>query len=452
MVDVIAKVIEDFSARDLHSALLVNREWCRATVPMYWKAPFSFTMKRSTTALKVYESFLETAEKSTQQTVQKPFFDYPLFIKELNYTNLLACLKMYEMAKKVEAILQMLTKYEIRLKTFIIDNTGANNERSHLDIHLHDTSVPRAEESINHLKELLSAQTRPLNLRLVFPSGSGRSLLETFQSRLESFKRLELVKWNFNGCDWEWLKRCSNLVEFAITSPSPQVSEILGTKNESYRLKVSKNSKILTEHWHFNKNDEIPLKFYFHLDKSLMESQSLIITQPRVSRRTNDPKKLQYICANAMIKMFKELDYYFSEDEDNYLSTYDDYDDGYDESLGISYESYLDSQFGWVAGMYPEFLQAFANSSIPYFGTFPHAFCTYHSVRPRHFLGADNEDGIEAILSACKGHSLHEIIDGNKPLHPVIDFDLPKDILDTITPKLLDNQIKTHLFIFQLSA
>lgn len=215
-----------------------------------------------------------------------------------------------------------------------------------MDIHLHDTSVPRAEESINHLKELLSAQTRPLNLRLVFPSGSGRSLLETFQSRLESFKRLELVKWNFNGCDWEWLKRCSNLVEFAITSPSPQVSEILGTKNESYRLKVSKNSKILTEHWHFNKNDEIPLKFYFHLDKSLMESQSLIITQPRVSRRTNDPKKLQYICANAMIKMFKELDYYFSEDEDNYLSTYDDYDDGYDESLGISYESYLDSQFG----------------------------------------------------------------------------------------------------------
>ncbi|RGB21932.1 hypothetical protein C1646_822746 [Rhizophagus diaphanus] len=388
MVDVIANIIEDFSARDLHSALLVNREWCRATVPMYWKAPFSFTMKRSTTALKVYESFLETAEKSTQQTVQKPFFDYPLFIKELNYTNLLVCLGMYEMAKKAEAILQMLTKYEIRLKTFIMDNTGANNERvyglwttpcyasmfsslnyveihtpfpknnvmkalaknctelSHLDIHLHDTSVPRAEESINHLKELLSAQTRPLNLRLVFPSGSGRSLLETFQSRLESFKRLELVKWNFNGCDWEWLKRCSNLVEFAITNPPPQVSEILGTKNESYRLKVSKNSKILTEHWHFTKNDEISSKFYFHSDKSLMESQSPIITQPRVSRWTNDPKKLQYIRENAMIKMFKELDHYSSEDEDNYFSTYDDYDDGYDESLGISYESYLDSQFG----------------------------------------------------------------------------------------------------------
>ncbi|GBB92282.1 hypothetical protein RclHR1_19970001 [Rhizophagus clarus] len=389
MVDVIAKIIEDFSARDLHSALLVNREWCRATIPMYWKAPFSFTMKRSTTALKIYESFLETAENSTQQTVQKPFFDYPLFIKELNYTNLLACLETYGRARKVEAILQMLTKYEIRLKTFIMDNTGANNERvyglwttpcyasmfsslnyveihtpfpknnvmktlaknctklSHLDIHLHDTSIPRSEESINHLKELLSAQTRPLNLRLVFPNGSGRSLLETFQSRPESFKRLELVKWNFNGCDWEWLKRCSNLVEFAITSPPPQVSRILGTKNESHRLKVSKNSKILTEHWHFDKNDEIASKFYFHSDnKSLMESQPPIITQPRVNRRTNDPKKLQYIRANIVRRMFEGFDNYSSEDEDNYFSAYDDYDDGYDESLGISYESYLDSQFG----------------------------------------------------------------------------------------------------------
>src|ERR1043165_8329352 len=101
MVDVITKIVKDLSARDLHSALLVNREWCRATVPTYWKAPFSFTMKRSATALKVYESFLErggTVGKSARQTVQKPFFDYPLFLKELNYTNLLACLGVYERA------------------------------------------------------------------------------------------------------------------------------------------------------------------------------------------------------------------------------------------------------------------------------------------------------------------------------------------------------------------
>ncbi|EXX62870.1 uncharacterized protein OCT59_019398 [Rhizophagus irregularis] len=47
------------------------------------------------------------------------------------------------------------------------------------------------------------------------------------------------------------------------------------------------------------------------------------------------------------------------------------------------------------------------------------------SVKSRHFLGADNEDEIEAILSKREGHSLHKIIDGNEPLRPVIDFDLP---------------------------
>uniref|UniRef100_U9UUP6 Uncharacterized protein n=1 Tax=Rhizophagus irregularis (strain DAOM 181602 / DAOM 197198 / MUCL 43194) TaxID=747089 RepID=U9UUP6_RHIID len=40
-------------------------------------------------------------------------------------------------------------------------------------------------------------------------------------------------------------------------------------------------------------------------------------------------------------------------------------------------------------------------------------------------IGADNEDEIEAILSKREGHSLHKIIDGNEPLRPVIDFDLP---------------------------
>ena len=42
------------------------------------------------------------------------------------------------------------------------------------------------------------------------------------------------------------------------------------------------------------------------------------------------------------------------------------------------------------------------------------------SVRPRHFLGADNEDEIEAILSEREGHSLHEFIDGDEPLRPTI--------------------------------
>ncbi|PKY57560.1 hypothetical protein RhiirA4_478706 [Rhizophagus irregularis] len=43
------------------------------------------------------------------------------------------------------------------------------------------------------------------------------------------------------------------------------------------------------------------------------------------------------------------------------------------------------------------------------------------------------------------GHSLYEIIDGDEPLHPIIDFDLPVEILDVITSKLLYKQAKNLL-------
>ncbi|RGB22534.1 hypothetical protein C1646_775922 [Rhizophagus diaphanus] len=64
------------------------------------------------------------------------------------------------------------------------------------------------------------------------------------------------------------------------------------------------------------------------------------------------------------------------------------------------------------------------------------------SVRPREFLSADNENEIEAILSDRKGHSLHEFIDEDEPLRPIINFDLPVETLNAITPKLSDGQVK----------
>jgi hypothetical protein len=63
------------------------------------------------------------------------------------------------------------------------------------------------------------------------------------------------------------------------------------------------------------------------------------------------------------------------------------------------------------------------------------------SVRPRNFLGADNEDEIEAILSDREGHSLHEFIDGDEPLRPIIDFDLPVEVYNSIEPKLTRKEI-----------
>ncbi|CAB4374161.1 unnamed protein product [Rhizophagus irregularis] len=72
------------------------------------------------------------------------------------------------------------------------------------------------------------------------------------------------------------------------------------------------------------------------------------------------------------------------------------------------------------------------------------------SIKQRHFLGTDNEDGIEAIHSEREGHSLHEIIDGDEPLRPIIDFDLSREVYDSIEPKLSGKEVfdsLRHAFI-----
>ncbi|RIB17460.1 hypothetical protein C2G38_2246373 [Gigaspora rosea] len=199
----------------------------------------------------------------------------------------------------------MLTSRGVHLNTFIMDNSGTNKEHiyglwtksyysptfsslvhveymllfqkiSYLDINLYDNCNVRVEELLNYLNELFSAQKRLSNIRLVFPNGPGKNLINILKSQLESFKYLELAKWNFNDCDWKRLKKCPNLTEFAMTNPQTQVTDILGLEYDFNRLKISKNSKITTAHWHFDKIDKISLvsKFLFPYRKTFSGSIS----------------------------------------------------------------------------------------------------------------------------------------------------------------------------------
>ncbi|CAB4386585.1 unnamed protein product [Rhizophagus irregularis] len=79
-------------------------------------------------------------------------------------------------------------------------------------------------------------------------------------------------------------------------------------------------------------------------------------------------------------------------------------------------------------------LSEFFDASAPYYCGFKASdigSCLYKiwndSVRPRNFLGADNED--------------------DEPLRPIIDFDLPQEVLDTIEPKLTRKEIQDSLIL-----
>lgn len=57
----------------------------------------------------------------------------------------------------------------------------------------------------------------------------------------------------------------------------------------------------------------------------------------------------------------------------------------------------------------------------------------------------DNEDEIEVILIDHEGHFLYKIIDGNKLLCPIIDFNLPQKVYNSIESKLKDKKIQDLL-------
>src|SRR6266540_711728 len=92
-----------------------------------------------------------------------------------------------------------------------------------------------------------------------------------------------------------------------------------------------------------------------------------------------------------------------------------------------------------------ESLDAPAHINKVYFKAEDISECLYtirdDSVRPRHFLGVDNKNEIEVILSDREGYSLHEFIDGNEPLQPIIDFNLPREVHNGIEPKLMRKEI-----------
>ena len=148
----------------------------------------------------------------------------------------------------------------------------------------------------------------------MFANGSGKRLVKILRSHSERFRHLELVRWNFDGCAWTWLSRCPNLIEFAITNEPPEkVRGVLGNNYKTYRLKVSKNSKITTAHWHLGVDDGT---FYFHPDESSLEPYG---EKPRIVVQSDD------LYEEDISDEEVDDDLYYKEDMSDYL--YDDNDE-----------------------------------------------------------------------------------------------------------------------------
>ncbi|CAG8744848.1 10444_t:CDS:1, partial [Acaulospora morrowiae] len=89
--EMLTKIFKELSDPDIHSCVLVNREWCRVGLPLLWEDPLSW----GAPIIEIYLNFLSTEQRSSIRRttvslnkVSNHIFCYPDFIKKLSYTEL----------------------------------------------------------------------------------------------------------------------------------------------------------------------------------------------------------------------------------------------------------------------------------------------------------------------------------------------------------------------------
>ena|ERR1051325_9824926 len=108
----ILSFVEDDDIQTLRSTLLLNRTWCKNTVPILWKKPFTLSASSPLSLEKIIpiylsylpEDFLEIPEmQNIKQFVYKRsiIFDYASFLKELDYKKLYDVISEWLSANKI---------------------------------------------------------------------------------------------------------------------------------------------------------------------------------------------------------------------------------------------------------------------------------------------------------------------------------------------------------------
>ncbi|CAG8453263.1 125_t:CDS:2 [Ambispora leptoticha] len=173
-----SSIISDKSDnKDLFNCLLVNRLWCRTTVPLLWRQPFQPTREHGYKAIGIY---FQCMDKKDRKTIQKrgfqlppikiaPVFNYPSFLIGLNYrwflnavedwcyktpvkphTGLLKCCKSAKVGQVAET--DDIVFVARKLLKLLVDN---NVVLKRLCI----SSIPRAVEAVDRKKYLIWAES-----------------------------------------------------------------------------------------------------------------------------------------------------------------------------------------------------------------------------------------------------------------------------------------------------
>ncbi|PKC60454.1 hypothetical protein RhiirA1_539833 [Rhizophagus irregularis] len=210
--DVLYLIFEElqYDKRTLHSCLLINRTWCETIIPILWRNPWGYNLNIEKEKLlsNIIISHLSNKSKISLKPniiYQKPLFNYIIFCKHLNLSNIQKIISIIDIESEMKSI-----KKEI-ITLFIKRNTKFTHISIpyKFDFQLH--LIPRAKDHFSDIK-FLSCSTCVNN-----------NILIGIMKICKSIKELELIVGednNNNNGIIKLIKSQKNLLNINLIYPS----------------------------------------------------------------------------------------------------------------------------------------------------------------------------------------------------------------------------------------
>ncbi|KAG9301225.1 hypothetical protein G9A89_012608 [Geosiphon pyriformis] len=237
--DVLLEILKHLDREDLLKACLINKEWCREGISQLWSDPFNsvveipllklllsmvakenpndgyLTMIPYVTLEHILPrdtSYFNTLAATRPFSSPPPLYDYPSFVKFLNYSNLVVtaeeyCKDLYIGSKRpmvnevVRGILKLFNDHNGHLKILHADQSM---RAQHYDLWA-DENFAELLSPLNTLQ--LLAQTPKKNIL-----GPSSKLFDAISTRSDTLKHLELNNVRLHPKpDWSFLQNFKKL-------------------------------------------------------------------------------------------------------------------------------------------------------------------------------------------------------------------------------------------------
>ncbi|CAG8534234.1 6904_t:CDS:2 [Diversispora eburnea] len=262
LIKILDKVQSSRSTQDLFSSLLVNRIWCKVTIPLLWGLPLGqeyrctddIKLRKTALCIRTYISCMDTQARNllTQNgfdlssSPPQTTFDYPSFIHKFIISNLVYYISIYSP--------QIIVSDNFELTDVPINISDG-------DLVVSILKLPGALKTFKKLEKLLtkliSVQKWLENLTIIGGSNQDcNSLLWAIINQKETLKSLRLISVNFIS-----FKEKSSPIGQFISLQELYIEDCHGLYKSECLSWASSFPQLSSIHFNFRYESDIPQKF-----------------------------------------------------------------------------------------------------------------------------------------------------------------------------------------------